>query len=659
MGADWLLKDVEVAQGDMPLLRDANIRFRAGEITLVIGSNGAGKSTLLETMVGLRSPAAGQITLGGLPLWLTDKRKPRLNKDVALKFGISLQSSEAQWFAATVREEFAYSLKPYKLAAAESTRRSSAAMAQVGLPPELLERDPWTLSGGQQRKLSLACLLACEPEWLLLDEPTAGLDTAGVGSLCKLLEAHRAAGHGAVIVTHDLDALLPLADAVVSVAGGVVHAAERSAEFALNMGQRKSTAVELQLHATVRAVGAGVVRRDEASAVRGEGAGAVRQDEVGAVRGAGAGAVRQDEVGAVRQDEAVAADDGDAQLPQALRALALLRASAALPPQAPPADRGGAPWPEPRVLAAALAMQLALRERAQAGGGALPAAPQGHSRRAPAAAVAERRRPEAPAASPSSRSLPAAAPKAPGLAAPERFDPRMLLIVFLLLSTGIFAGQSLTALACAAGVTGLLLIPFRRQLKPWLRLLRAYGMMLALFCLIGGINLSPLSFDWERVLPIVLRFGKLLLAMLLAMPMLHLLTPMRLQRGLEQTFGWLARYKVPVHAFALLVTLIFRFIPLLAAEWGRFAKLSHARGKAASPSGTVPLRMIRPLLIPYIRSILRMAEEMADALEARGFSHVKQKPVYAFRLRFNPVDWKLLAVAASATLGLWILAYLL
>src|SRR5690606_8220686 len=84
----------------------------------------------------------------------------------------------------------------------------------------VLEKDPWTLSGGQQRRLALACLHACESDWLLLDEPTAGLDAGGRAALCRLLEANRASGRGASIVTHDLATLLPLANAVMVVERG-------------------------------------------------------------------------------------------------------------------------------------------------------------------------------------------------------------------------------------------------------------------------------------------------------------------------------------------------------------------------------------------------------------------------------------------------------
>ncbi|MDQ8733271.1 ABC transporter ATP-binding protein, partial [Paenibacillus sp. LHD-38] len=235
MKSDWKLTGVSVvAEGNdkKELLKDINMFINAGEITLLIGCNGAGKSTLLETMAGIRKVEEGNIELGDEDLWIKGKRRKQINRNVALKYGIAMQSSESQWFAATVRDELLYSLKPYGLDEASAVKRIEHALAEVGLPLETMERDPWTLSGGQQRRLSIACLLACQPEWLLLDEPTAGLDAVGIRRLYAVLEAHRAAGRGAVVATHDLDALLPLADAVAVVSGGTVRAAAPAAAIA-------------------------------------------------------------------------------------------------------------------------------------------------------------------------------------------------------------------------------------------------------------------------------------------------------------------------------------------------------------------------------------------------------------------------------------------
>ncbi|MGO4543967.1 ATP-binding cassette domain-containing protein [Paenibacillus sp. 2TAB23] len=573
--ADWKLDMVFVnADGNdgKPLLKDIDMTFKAGEITLLIGHNGAGKSTLLETMAGLRTIAEGEIKLGGEPLWIQGKRRKHLNQNVALRLGIAMQSSESQWFAATVRDELLYSLKPYGVSKEQSITRIEQAFIEAGLPLELLERDPWTLSGGQQRRLSLACLLACEPEWLLLDEPTAGLDAVGIRRLCAVLEAHRAAGRGAVVATHDLDALLPLADTVAVVSGGTVRAAAPAAAVA----------------------------------------------------------------------EAAAA-------PQALRALAALRAEAALPPGVP-APGSGAPWPTPRETAAAIAAQLKLRKdhsssEAHAG---VVCPQQAQTKRSAAARFNEQR--SFPTERLNQRTT---------MPRNDQFDPRALVLVYLFLAACIFAQQTVLEVVIASIATAVLASPFRTLIWQWRRVIRAYAIMIIVFCIIGGIGLDPFTFDLDKAWPIAMRFGKLLLVMVLSMPMLKLMTPYRLQRSIEQTFGWLERIKLPIHSFALIVTLIFRFIPLLTGEWERFAKLAHARGKAAAPPKSVPIKQIIPILIPYVRSILRLAEQMADALEARGFGYARRNPVYAFRLSFRKADAVLISIGIASGSMLLIVAYFL
>lgn len=562
MTGDWKLKQVAVAAPNEPekeLLSGINLTFRKGAVTLLIGHNGSGKSTLLETLAGLRRLSGGQIDQGSEPLWQSGGKKQRLNKTIVMNTGIALQQSESQWFASTVKEEFEYSLRPYSAGAEERERRIADAMEQAGLPSELLERDPWTLSGGQQRRLAMACLLACEPEWLLLDEPTAGLDADGIRRLCAILDAHRAAGRGAVVATHDLDALLPLADEVAVIAGGTVREAAPAASWA-----------ETHAH--------------------------------------------------------------EAAAPQAQRALAQLRAAGF----APPASPSGAPWPAPRELAALLAAQRAAHGSRTAERPSLQAAAAAAAQTSAAAAAA--REPQA---------APAAAPNSNRRLA-SRFDPRALIAAYLLLATTILLQHSWAGLAVGAAISLAVFIPLRAQIRPWMKAIRAYVIMTAIIAFIAGLHLSPFSFDWDPALQTIQRFSGLILVMMLGLPLMALVTPLRVQRSLEQTFGWLNRFKVPVMSVALTVTLIFRFIPLLAGEWGRYVKIAHARGKATTPVGSLPFRMLLPAMVPYIRSILRMAEQMADALEARGIGHPLAKPTQGLRLRFGREDVLIILAAAAA-----------
>ncbi|MUT66439.1 ATP-binding cassette domain-containing protein [Paenibacillus sp. NEAU-GSW1] len=560
MSNDWLLQQVTVVApadgGNKEIIRQLNARFKQGRITLLVGGNGAGKSTLLETIAGLRSLEEGTISKGELLLWQKGRRKKRINRSVSLATGIALQHSESQWFAATVKAEFQYSLKPYKPTEEERDIRIAAAMQAVGLSERLLAADPWTLSGGQQRRLSLACLLACRPEWLLLDEPTSGLDGEGTRKLMEALKAHRDDGGGAIIATHDLDALLPLADDVIVLENGAIREMSTAAEWAAKHAKEPSS-------------------------------------------------------------------------PQALQLLTLLgEAGFHLPEE----GEGNRIWPTPADLAASIAEQAVQMK---------------HAEIQPALVTPVRKDGDDKALK---RKL-----EADSTAWNTRFDPRAIIISYLLLATAILVQGSWIGIAAAAVVTMAVLLPLRAQTRPWSGVIRGYSIMIAVISLVSGFEWNPLGFNQANALTTLQRFSVLMFAMMLGLPMLGLVTPLRVQRAFEQTFGWLGRMKVPVRSFALIVTLIFRFIPLLSAEWQRFAAIAHARGKASSPAGKLPASMLLSALVPYIRSLLRIADQLADALEARGIGHPLNKPTRGLTLRFRAEDTLLVLGAGAASALLYML----
>ncbi|WP_042160636.1 ATP-binding cassette domain-containing protein [Paenibacillus gorillae] len=583
MSGNWTLEEAAVyavtASGNKRIIGPVDGSFRQGRITLLAGANGAGKSTLLETMAGLRALQSGSVALGESSLWEKGKRgKMRLNRSVLLDTGISLQHSEAQWFAPKVSEEFRFSLKPYKLPEVEQEERIRKAMKATGLPLQLADADPWTLSGGQQRRLSLACLLACQPKWLLLDEPTSGLDTAGVSQLLDVLRVHREAGGGAVISTHDLDALLPIADEVAVMEDGLLLQAVPAAEWA-----------------------------------------------------------------------AAHASDGAA--PQALRVLAELQRTGIEISRNSKADL----WPSSSELARALASQFVRHPHEEVQEviprSVQPAAAVGMGHQASSDVfISEHRLQHTVTISGTS---PYTGVSAAGLA--SRFDPRALILSYVLLAAAILMQGRWPGIAAAALLTGVVLFPLRAQIRPWIKVIRAYSIMIAAIAFIAGIQLKPFGFEWTNAQFTLLRFSGLLLVMLLGLPMLAMVTPLRVQRAIEQTFGWLSRFKVPVSSAALTVTLIFRFIPLLGSEWQRFATIAHARGKATTQLGSLPVAMLFPVIIPYIRSLLRLAEQLADALEARGIGNPNGKPTRGFVLQFTARDALLmLAALLSATLLIYV-----
>jgi energy-coupling factor transporter ATP-binding protein EcfA2/energy-coupling factor transporter transmembrane protein EcfT len=208
------LKEVGVTAPDSPevtLLQDISFTLQEGSMTLLIGHAGSGKSTLLQVMSGLLKPQVGSITLDEQSIWL----KPmKADPKQLLRFGLTFQFPEQQLFARSIGQEFAYSLRPYKLEKEERDRRIREAIH--GLDPHgvfAMDRSPFALSGGEQRRLALATTFATAPDWLLMDEPTAGLEAAAVRELLRLLR-ERSRG-GLVVATHDLDTFFPLADRVL------------------------------------------------------------------------------------------------------------------------------------------------------------------------------------------------------------------------------------------------------------------------------------------------------------------------------------------------------------------------------------------------------------------------------------------------------------
>lgn len=202
-----------------PILRGIDARFPAGSVTLLLGSNGSGKTMLLEMMAGLRKPDEGQVWIGGEPLWHGSKPDRRLLH----RIGLAMQSPEQMLFARTVREEFAYSMKPFRWPADVQTAATRNALARwLDVEESWPARDPLALSGGEKRRLALSLIELGTPGWLLLDEPTAGLDQSTLELLLSRIAGRKAAGLGTIVVTHDPEEWMRIADQVLFLRDGEI-----------------------------------------------------------------------------------------------------------------------------------------------------------------------------------------------------------------------------------------------------------------------------------------------------------------------------------------------------------------------------------------------------------------------------------------------------
>ena len=180
-----------------------------GEFVGIIGHTGSGKSTLMQHLNGLIKPTSGSVLLDGKDIW-SDKA---FTRQCRFRVGLVFQYPEYQLFEETVYKDIAFGPKNMKLSKREIDRRVRQAAALVGLTEEQLESSPFDLSGGQKRRVAIAGVMAMEPEILILDEPTAGLDPEGREEVLAHIDAYRKAKNATVMmVSHSMADMARLAD---------------------------------------------------------------------------------------------------------------------------------------------------------------------------------------------------------------------------------------------------------------------------------------------------------------------------------------------------------------------------------------------------------------------------------------------------------------
>jgi len=210
----------EEARAPIPALRDVGFELSAGRSLALLGASGSGKSTLLQVVKGLDAPEAGEVLLD-------DSGSPDAGyADLRRQVGLVFQTPELQLFAASAREDVAFGPRRLGWPEAEVTAAVDVALELVGLPPEQFGgRHPYALSGGEQRRLALAGVLAMRPRLLLLDEPFVSLDPVTRRELARILTRLRADGVTLVLATHDVDLAWALCDELLVLDAGRVAAA--------------------------------------------------------------------------------------------------------------------------------------------------------------------------------------------------------------------------------------------------------------------------------------------------------------------------------------------------------------------------------------------------------------------------------------------------
>ena len=197
-------------------LKDVSFCVHRGEFIGIIGHTGSGKSTLMQQLNGLLKPTSGSVILDGQDIW-SDRK---LTRQARFRVGLVFQYPEYQLFEETVYKDIAFGPGNMGLPKEEIDRRVREAAGFVGLTDEQLEASPFDLSGGQKRRVAIAGVIAMEPEVLILDEPTAGLDPAGRTEILGNIESYRKAKNATIMmVSHSMEDVARLTDRLLVMNG--------------------------------------------------------------------------------------------------------------------------------------------------------------------------------------------------------------------------------------------------------------------------------------------------------------------------------------------------------------------------------------------------------------------------------------------------------
>lgn len=195
-------------------LKDVSFDIPEWTFLAVIGHTGSGKSTLLQHLNALLQPTSGQVKIGENVI--EAGRKNKNLKPIRQKVGIVFQFPEHQLFEETVEKDICYGPINFGVPEEEAKRRARLAAKKVGLPEDVLQKSPFDLSGGQMRRVAIAGVLAMEPEVLVLDEPTAGLDPRGRREIMDLFyKLHQEKKMTTILVTHSMEDAALYADEIV------------------------------------------------------------------------------------------------------------------------------------------------------------------------------------------------------------------------------------------------------------------------------------------------------------------------------------------------------------------------------------------------------------------------------------------------------------
>ena len=200
-------------------LDHVNLKIEEGGIKAIIGHTGSGKSTLIQHFNALLAPSSGKVMVDGTDIY----QSKEISYRTRFKVGLCFQYPEYQLFESTVYKDIAFGPTNMELTEQQIDAAVRTAAAYVGISPELFEKSPFELSGGQKRRVAIAGVMAMDPQILILDEPAAGLDPAGRAKIFDMIKNYKNQTDKTVlIVSHSMDDVAEIADEVIVVSGGKI-----------------------------------------------------------------------------------------------------------------------------------------------------------------------------------------------------------------------------------------------------------------------------------------------------------------------------------------------------------------------------------------------------------------------------------------------------
>lgn len=202
-------------------LKDVDLAIEKGSFTAIIGHTGSGKSTLIQHINGLLLPTSGVVTVNDFVV--DANHLPKVLRPLRQMAGLVFQFPEYQLFEDSVEKDIIFGPKNFGVDEETAKQKAKEALAMVKMDESYLEKSPFDLSGGQKRRIAIAGILVMEPDILVLDEPTAGLDPQGAKEMMELFKALNDQGKTVIIVTHDMNQVLNYCDhAVVMNKGEII-----------------------------------------------------------------------------------------------------------------------------------------------------------------------------------------------------------------------------------------------------------------------------------------------------------------------------------------------------------------------------------------------------------------------------------------------------